>query len=385
MMQSWAKLANLFGGQDRQFQARLEDARKRAPVPVFWLFGRTQSGKSSIIKYLTGADDAEIGSGFRPCTRFSREYPFPTPDAPLLTFLDTRGLDEPGYDPQEDLDKFNSLAHVLVVTVKAMDHAQENVLRHLETIRAANPKRPVLLALTCLHEGYPQQQHPQPYPFGNTLYPEGVTQELLKSIALQHERFKPLVDDIVPIDLTKPEEGFTEPNFGGAELRASIMNHLPKAYRETLRTLDEATHEFRDAALRRAMPVIISYSTLAAGAGAIPVPFVDMLLLPGIQAKMVHELANLYGQPLTAERFWEIASSLGAGVLARQAAREAVKIIPGIGSAAGAALAAGMTYALGRAFCQYYQAIREGHIPDRDALKKLFETELARAGRFWKA
>ena len=82
MLQGWTRLANLFKANDRQFQARLEDARKRAPTPVFWLFGRTQSGKTSIIKYLTGATDAEIGSGFRPCTRFSREYPFPNAEAP---------------------------------------------------------------------------------------------------------------------------------------------------------------------------------------------------------------------------------------------------------------------------------------------------------------
>ena len=62
------------------------------------------------------------------------------------------------------------------------------------------------------------------------------------------------------------------------------------------------------------MPLIVSYSTLAAGAGAIPVPFVDLLLIPGIQAKMVHALADVYGQPMTTERFWEIASSLGTGV-----------------------------------------------------------------------
>ena len=384
LQQSWAKLATLFHGDDRRFQARLQDARRRAPAPVFWLFGRTQSGKTSIVKHLTGADDAEIGSGFRPCTRFSREYPFPTPDAPLLTFLDTRGLDEPGYDPAEDLRKFDDQAHVVVVTVKVTDHAQENVVRHLATVRAARPARPVILALTCLHEAYPQQQHPSPYPFGTTLYPEGLPQDLMRSIAAQHERFKPIVDDVVPIDLTRPEEGFTDPNFGGPELRASIHNHLPRAYRQTLLTLDSETHEFRDEALRRAMPTIISYSTLAAGAGAIPIPFVDLLLLPGIQAKMVSDLAELYGQPLTAERFWEIASSLGTGVLARQAAREAVKFIPGIGSAAGAALAGAMTFAMGRAFCQYYRVVRDGHVPDAGALKQLFEAELARAGRFWK-
>src|SRR5262245_40532344 len=121
-------------GRDAELEARLTELRQQVPVPVFWLFGKTQSGKTSIIRYLTGAADAEIGQGFRPCTRFSRLYQFPTPEAPLLTFLDTRGLDEPGYDPAEDLARFNSLAHLVIVTVKAMDHAQENVITHLRTI-----------------------------------------------------------------------------------------------------------------------------------------------------------------------------------------------------------------------------------------------------------
>lgn len=383
MLKGWTRLANLFRADDRQFQARLEDARKRAPAPVFWLFGRTQSGKTSIIKYLTGADDAEVGSGFRPCTRFSREYPFPTPDAPLLTFLDTRGLDEPGYDPAEDVRKFHDQAHVVVVTVKVRDHGLENVEKHLRTIRADRPNRPVILALTCLHEAYPQQQHPTPYPFKDTLYPPGIPEDLARSIAAQQGRFKALVDDIVPIDLTRPEEGYDDPDFGGPELRQSILNHLPKAYRQTLLALDETTHEFRDAALKRATPLILSYSTLAAGAGAIPVPFVDLLLIPGIQAKMAHALADVYGQPMTTERFWEIASAVGGSVVARQAAREAAKFIPGIGIAAGAALAWGMTYALGRAFCQYFQTVREGHVPDPARLKELFQAELGRAGKFF--
>src|SRR6516164_6315311 len=106
-------------GQQDQFQLRLEEVRQRAPMPVFWLFGKTQSGKTSIIRFLTGADDAEIGQGFQPCTRFSRQYQFPTAAAPLMTFLDTRGLDEPGYEPQEDLAQFNTQAHVVLVTVKA--------------------------------------------------------------------------------------------------------------------------------------------------------------------------------------------------------------------------------------------------------------------------
>src|SRR5207248_10872736 len=100
---------------------RLDVLRQQTPIPVFWLFGKTQTGKTSLIKYLTGADDAEIGHGFKPCTRFSRQYLFPTADAPLLTFLDTRGMDEPGYDPADDLAKFNDLAHDVVVTLYACD------------------------------------------------------------------------------------------------------------------------------------------------------------------------------------------------------------------------------------------------------------------------
>src|SRR5262245_65672648 len=84
--------------KEEALQDQLARLRQRTAVPVFWLFGRTQSGKTSLIKYLTGAEEAEIGQGFRPCTRFSRKYEFPTPETPLITFLDKRRLDEPGYD-----------------------------------------------------------------------------------------------------------------------------------------------------------------------------------------------------------------------------------------------------------------------------------------------
>ena len=60
-------------------------------------------------------------------------------ETPLLSFRDTRGLDEPGYDPAEDIAAFNNEAHVVLVTVKALDHAEENVVENLRAIRAAAP------------------------------------------------------------------------------------------------------------------------------------------------------------------------------------------------------------------------------------------------------
>jgi len=117
----------------------------------------------------------------------------------------------------------------------------------------------------------------------------------------------------------------------------------------------------------------------------VPIPFVDLLILPGIQSRMVTHLAKMYGQPMTAERFKEVAASLGIGLLARQMVREVVKFIPYVGSVAGAAVAWASTYALGRAFCAYYQDVCEGHVPDANALKKYYHEQYAAAEKGWRS
>jgi len=374
-------------GREAALRDHLERLRDKLPVPVFWLYGKTQSGKTTLIKYLTGADEAEIGRGFRPCTRFSREYPFPTDEAPLLRFLDTRGLDEPGYDPAEDLARFNDQAHVVVVTVKALDHAQENVLKNLRVLRKAQPGRPVVLVLTCLHEAYPQQQHPLPYPFSDNgqLLPtdKPVSEELLRSLEEQRRRFEGLVDRVVAVDLTPPEEGFTEPNYGGERLRQTLVEVLPGALRQTLLSLDEAMRDLQDLYSQHALPHILGYSSLAASAGAIPIPLLDLLILPGIQSHLIYDLARFYGQPLDGRRFAEIAGTLGLGILARQATREVVKFIPFVGSVAAGALAGASTFALGKAFCYYYSAVHQGHVPKPDDLRRYYREQLALAQQSW--
>ncbi len=403
----FGKIKRWFSAQprDEELQERLAELRQKTPLPVFWLVGKTQSGKTSIVKFLTGADQAEIGQGFKPCTRYSREYHFPSAEAPLVTFLDTRGLEEAGYDPAEDLAQFDSQAHVVLVTVKVLDQAQENVVKHLRTIRAKQPARPVVLVLTCLHEAYPQQQHPQPYPFDKGEIPAeapgGVGRpapnigrsapkvgelgaELIRSLAAQRERFAGLHDAWVAVDLTPAAEGFADPHYGGPRLKEVLLQALPAAYRQTLVHLDEATHELQDLYARQALPHILGYSSMAATAGAIPIPWVDLLIIPGIQTRMVYHLAKFYGQPLTGERFLELAGTLGMGIMVRQAAREVAKFIPFVGSVASAALAGAATFALGKAFCFYFSAVHKGHAPKPEDLKRYYEEQLALAEKFWK-
>src|SRR6185295_1706252 len=133
------------------------------------------------------------------------------------------------------------------------------------------------------------------------------------------------------------------------------------------------------------LPHIIGYSALAASAGAIPVPWLDLLILPGIQAKMMQQLAEIYGQPLNATRFAELAGSLGLGLVMRQAARELTKFIPIVGSVASGALAAASTFALGKAFCFYYSSIHKGHVPSADDLKRYYHEQVTLAEGRWKS
>lgn len=372
----------------------LADVRAKTPAPTFWLFGKTQSGKSSIIKYLTGSDDTAIGEGFRPCTSTTRKYPFPNEQTPLMTFLDTRGVGDPNYDPAEDLSTFDRDSQLMIVTAKITDLAQGVVIGPLKKIRDVNRSRPVLLALTCLHEVDPTAQHPNPYPeaFLNRT-PQEKKEIPIASLnpqidsLLSHHRsiFAGLVDAMIVIDLTKPEEGYLDSTFGGLELKSELIRLLPTAYRHALQRFDSASEALKDLHLRAARPIIAAYAATAAAVAAVPIPFVDLLVLPAIQVSMCQHLGKLSNQPGGAERFAEIAASLGAGLLARQAVRELAKLIPVVGSAVAAAAAGASTYALGRAFCLYDQRMNSGHLPDAEAVKKIYDSELSAAKSAWEA
>jgi uncharacterized protein (DUF697 family) len=90
---------------------------------------------------------------------------------------------------------------------------------------------------------------------------------------------------------------------------------------------------------------------------------------------------------MTGKRFIEIAASLGFGMLARQAGRELLKLIPFVGpvvgSVAAGALAGASTFALGKAFCYYYRVVHQGHIPKTEDLRKYYKEQLSIAEKAW--
>ena len=103
--------------------------RARRLAPVVWLVGKVQSGKTSIVRALSGASDTEIGAGYRACTKTARIFDFP-PEAPIIRFLDTRGLGEVAYDPAADIACCEDRAHLILAVVKALDAEQSAVSRY---------------------------------------------------------------------------------------------------------------------------------------------------------------------------------------------------------------------------------------------------------------
>ncbi len=368
---------------DETIAEALRVAREKVPAPIVWLLGKAQSGKTSIIRGLTAATDAEIGNGFRPCTRTARLYPFPNADRPLVQLLDTRGIGEVAYDPSDDMVVAAAQSHLLLVVVKACDHALEPLIRPLTSIRRVHPQWPVIVAQTTLHEAYPTptMQHVEPYPFGSGadtgMIPETVPTELSRTLAIQQKTFQGLADRFVPIDFTLPADGFTDPLYGLDPLWNAIDDALPVSLQAILADDPAGNRVLADDRLRAAHGIIMWHALAAGGAGAVPLPVVDLPLLLGIQLTMLRGVASVYGQTLTMRLMAELTTSLGLGVLLRQAGRSLLKVVPVAGAGAAAVYSAGTTYALGRTLAFYFQSVHDGHVPEAMALRRFYNASLA--------
>jgi uncharacterized protein (DUF697 family) len=118
------------------------------------------------------------------------------------------------------------------------------------------------------------------------------------------------------------------------------------------------TPEQRD---ETATKLVEKFAVWSGAAGLIPVPFVDVVAVAGLQLQMLRRLSEIYGVPFSVNRGKSIlaslmgtmipaTSSMGLGTLA--------KSVPVIGSAVGAltmsGVSAGATYAIGKVFIRHF-------------------------------
>ena len=331
--------------------ASLDEVRRVAPV--VWLLGKVQSGKTSIVRAITQSSDAEIGNGFRACTRSAQVFDFPA-DYPILRFLDTRGLGEIAYDSSEDLAFAEQQAHLLLVTMRATDVAQDAIVDVVRTARRKHPNWPVVVAQTSLHDGYAASQaHTLPYPFSvddpKFTHPNGLPPDLLRCLKYQRTLFSGLPGTgrlaFVPVDITMASDDLMPSDYGLDALANALVEVAPAAMRAALQLLPAAV---RDGRSRRADPVIMGHAVAAGGSDLVPVA--GAVAVSAIQARLLQRIGQIYGIPWERRILAEFAAALGAGVAVRtlvgMGARQLAKLIPVYGQTVGAATSAAMSYAV---------------------------------------
>lgn len=380
----WAAVMNPAAGA-REAQAIKSTAQHAATV--VWLVGKVQSGKTSIVRALTGASQAEIGSGYAPCTRTSRVFDFP-PEAPVIRFLDTRGLGETNYDPTEDLAFAEGQSHLMLVVMRALDPQQDAIVSLVRDVRGRRPDWPVVVAQTSLHDAYKAGENHRPdYPFDDDGMPDAraVPAELVRALAYQRSLFKDLPGDGVvlfaPIDFTQAGDGY-EPQYYGLD---ALLEDLKVAAPAGLVAALELVHSVdNDARSIQAHPHIVGYATAAAAADV--VPLAGLVAVPGVQAKMLHSLAEIYGVEWDRRTIGEFASCFGTATIVRAAGqlgiRQLMKMIPVYGQTAGAVAASAAsfatTFALGKAAC-YFLARRRAGETDTAGVSRTYSEALAEA------
>ncbi len=328
------------------------------PLPTLWMLGKTGAGKSSIVRALTGA--GEVGQGFAPCTRTARAFDYP-PDHPVLRFLDTRGLGEAGYDPDEDLAAAARGSHAVLLVMRLDDPVQGPVLAALKAARQRSPALPVLAVHT-----------------GADLVADAGARSRARAAA-QAAAEKVAGGRLASVTLALPDRGTAS---GVDDLRAEIAAILPDL---ALLMLQEESRdaEARDFATHRAL--VMRYAAAAGASDA--APLLGLVSVPAAQGAMLHALARRHGVDWTPARAGLFASALGVGAavhyVGSHALRQGVKLVPVVGQTLGAAVAASgsfaATYALGRAGSAWLFRTSRGEVVDRESLRKLHETALKRA------
>jgi uncharacterized protein (DUF697 family) len=126
--------------------------------------------------------------------------------------------------------------------------------------------------------------------------------------------------------------------------------------------------------------IVYKYTAIASGAGLIPVPFLDLLALGGIQLAMLNALGKLYNYKFEEHRAKSIigvlTTSLPANALIKTTST-LFKIVPFIGpilgGISGYIYSAASTYALGKVFNAHFASGMSLLSLDVDKMKHEFQ------------
>jgi len=336
------------------------------------IFGKTGVGKSTLINAIFGKEIAATGIG-RPVTPGRHFYLHETN---RLGILDNRGLeiaDEPGkllaefaaYLDEGRAKPIFEQIHVVWYCVAApsgrFEDGEAAFVRGL-----ADLGMPVILVLTQTRRK------------DGRLHPD-------------HEK---LADHIAGLALpiyqgraypvfAVADEFSAQDTYGLQELLDATFRLAPTVVEAAITAAQRVDMLRKNDAAQKAIALA---TTLAAGAGATPIPFSDAALLVPIQLAMMGKIAAIYDIELERAAIAALAATTAATQVGRSAAASLFKLIPVagwvVGGAISASVASAITVAMGGAWHVICKRAYTGEIDlvalNSSALRDMFKKEVRR-------
>jgi uncharacterized protein (DUF697 family) len=110
----------------------------------------------------------------------------------------------------------------------------------------------------------------------------------------------------------------------------------------------------------QAEQTIKKHMLAAAGVGLVPLPWVELAALAGLQLNLLRSLARVYGVEFSSQIGKSAIGALVGSDLSVTLSATLAKGLPGlgwaVGAASGALLGAASTYALGKVFVQHFES-----------------------------
>lgn len=328
----------------------IRDAVKGAGKINIIIAGKTGVGKSTLINCVFRGDLAKTGSG-KPVTQEIEEI---AKDGHPITIIDSKGLELKDYKKiftdlkdyiearANDHDE-NKHIHAAWVCIQESGDRVEDAEKELIDLLVSQ-RIPVLVAVTK----------------SAFLVDETFTQTLKKEL--------PSASAIVQVRAVESREEDEDGNILNRKIKGidNLINEtakwIPDAKKRAFANALSSKHK---SAMRlkveQAQVEVNVASGLAAAAGATPIPFSDSFVLIPIQVGMLAKIGITFGMEISASALTTMVTSvLGASaatLIGRAVVTGLLKMIPGVGSAVGGAIAATTAAALTKTLGAAYIAI----------------------------
>ncbi|MBJ6984007.1 DUF697 domain-containing protein [Luteimonas sp. MC1750] len=331
--------------------AAVAEATKEMGRVNILIAGRSGVGKSTLINSMFHANLAETGQG-RAITMEIKEY---TKEGLPVSVIDTRGLEMANY--QETVKALEDL-----VATRAAD-SDPNKHIHVVWLCVLEDSRRVEEAEIALHQA-----------LAKTLPVIGVITKARADNGFKSEveKLLPLCRNVVRVRAIGEQfdEGHSLPPLGLDTLVELTNGAIPDGHRRAFAAAQKAD---LNAKRNEARKFVYAAATAAGTAGLSPLPMSDAFLIAPFQIGMIAKITSVFGVPLSNTMMASLVTSAvgvaGASFLGRAVVSNLLKLIPGAGTAAGAAIssttAAALTTAMGEAYISALMAIFTEN-PDAD-------------------